>query len=156
MGWNHQLEKLCLWRFLATGTLKRPLTYWPFAAMTLWSWSGQIWDEVAWRKLSLQAEQAELPGSLWICVFPKIGGKPPKWMVYFMENPMNKWMIWGLLGTTIIFGNTHMPIIGAVRGGMAVADVWRRGAMCMTVVWGPGTLFPWIRGLTPIVTCARV
>ena len=19
----------------------------------------------------------------------------PKWMVYFMENPMNKWMIWG-------------------------------------------------------------
>ena len=29
-----------------------------------------------------------------IWVFPKIGGKPPKWMVYFMENPMNKWMIW--------------------------------------------------------------
>ena len=24
-------------------------------------------------------------------VEPKIGGKPPKWMVYFMENPMNKW-----------------------------------------------------------------
>ena len=21
---------------------------------------------------------------------------PPKWMVYFMENPMNKWMIWGV------------------------------------------------------------
>ena len=21
----------------------------------------------------------------------------PKWMVYFMENPMNKWMIWGVL-----------------------------------------------------------
>ncbi len=21
-------------------------------------------------------------------------GGPPKWMVYFMENPMNKWMIW--------------------------------------------------------------
>ena len=23
--------------------------------------------------------------SIW--VFPNIGGKPPKWMVYFMENP---------------------------------------------------------------------
>ncbi len=29
-------------------------------------------------------------------VEPKIGGfYPPKWMVYFMENPMNKWIIWG-------------------------------------------------------------
>ena len=28
-------------------------------------------------------------------VEPKIGGKPPKWMVKIMENPMNKWMIWG-------------------------------------------------------------
>ena len=24
--------------------------------------------------------------STWM--FPKIGGKPPKWMVYFMENPI--------------------------------------------------------------------
>ncbi len=40
---------------------------------------------------------------IWICckptwhvwVFPKIGVKPPKWMVRIMENPMNKWMIWG-------------------------------------------------------------
>ncbi len=31
-----------------------------------------------------------------IWVFPKIGGKPPKWMVKIMENPMNKWMIWGV------------------------------------------------------------
>ena len=23
-------------------------------------------------------------------------GKPPKWMVKIMENPMNKWMIWGV------------------------------------------------------------
>ena len=30
-------------------------------------------------------------------VFPKIGGKPPKWMVKIMENPMYKWMIWGVL-----------------------------------------------------------
>ncbi len=27
--------------------------------------------------------------------FQKIRGKPPKWMVKIMENPMNKWMIWG-------------------------------------------------------------
>ena len=30
-----------------------------------------------------------------VWVFPKIGGKHLKWMVYnIMENPMNKWMIW--------------------------------------------------------------
>ena len=40
-----------------------------------------------------------------IWMFPKIGGKPPKWMVKIMENPMNKWMIWG---PPIIFGNTHI------------------------------------------------
>ncbi len=28
-------------------------------------------------------------------VNPKIGVKTPKWMVKIMENPMNKWMIWG-------------------------------------------------------------
>ena len=28
-----------------------------------------------------------------------------KWMVKIMENPMNKWMIWGGI---IIFGNTHI------------------------------------------------
>ena len=29
-------------------------------------------------------------------VEPKIGvGYPPKWMVKTMENPINKWMIWG-------------------------------------------------------------
>ncbi len=33
--------------------------------------------------------------SIW--VFPKINrGGPPKWMVKIMENPMNKWMIWGV------------------------------------------------------------
>ena len=29
-----------------------------------------------------------------IWVFPR--GGPPKWMVKIMENPMNKWMIWGV------------------------------------------------------------
>ncbi len=28
-------------------------------------------------------------------VFPKIWGTPPKWMVYFMENPIKHGMIWG-------------------------------------------------------------
>ena len=40
-------------------------------------------------------------------VEPKIGGGfPPKWMVKIMENPMNKWMIWG--GFPTIFGNIHL------------------------------------------------
>ncbi len=39
-----------------------------------------------------------------IWVFPKIGGKPPKWMVYFMENPIKM----DDLGCfPPIFGNTH-------------------------------------------------
>ncbi len=37
--------------------------------------------------------------------FKKIGGKHPKWMVYFMENPIKHGMIWGF---SHIFGNIHM------------------------------------------------
>ena len=40
-----------------------------------------------------------------IWMFPKIVGTP-KWMVYFMENPMNKWMIWGF--SHYFWFNTHM------------------------------------------------
>ena len=36
---------------------------------------------------------AELPG-IYMDV-SKNRGKPPKWMVNIVENPMNKWMIWG-------------------------------------------------------------
>jgi len=46
-------------------------------------------------------------------VFPKIGGKNPKWMVKIMENPMNKWMIWGenpLFSKTSIFGHMFQPL----------------------------------------------
>ena len=32
---------------------------------------------------------------IFVWVFRKIGGFPPKWMVKIMENPMNKWMILG-------------------------------------------------------------
>ncbi len=28
-------------------------------------------------------------------------GGPPKWMVKIMENPMNKWMIWGYMGVPL-------------------------------------------------------
>ena len=34
-------------------------------------------------------------------------GKPPKWMVKIMENPMNKWMIWRGFYTPI-FGSTPL------------------------------------------------
>ena len=41
-------------------------------------------------------------------VEPKIGGKPPKWMVKIMENPIKIIKIHDLGGfTTPIFGNTH-------------------------------------------------
>ena len=40
----------------------------------------------------------ELNNYEYIWMFPKIGGKPPKWMVKIMvPNPMNKWMIWVFL-----------------------------------------------------------
>ena len=41
-------------------------------------------------------------------MFPKIGGKPPKWMVKIMENPY--YLKDDDLGgkTTTIFGNTHI------------------------------------------------
>ena len=38
----------------------------------------------------------------------------PKWMVYFMENPMNKWMIWGetpLFLETPIYGHLENRIL---------------------------------------------
>ena len=43
------------------------------------------------------------PCQTWM--FPKIVGKPPKWMVYFMENPIE---MDDLGGFPSIFGNTHM------------------------------------------------
>ena len=40
-------------------------------------------------------------------VEPKIGVKPPKWMVKIMENPIKMDNL-GIFGGTPIFGNTHM------------------------------------------------
>ena len=41
-----------------------------------------------------------------IRVFPKIGGKPPKWMVKIMENPFKMHD----LGGSIMFGNIRIDI----------------------------------------------
>ena len=38
---------------------------------------------------------------------PKIGGKPPKWMVKIMEHPIK---MDDLGGNTPIFGNTHLHV----------------------------------------------
>ena len=40
-------------------------------------------------------------------MFPKIGGKPPKWMVKIMENPITM----DNLGGTTIFGNTQLVVV---------------------------------------------
>ncbi len=44
-----------------------------------------------------------------IWMFPKIGGKPPKWMVYFMENPIYEQMD-DLGGFPTIFGSTPISL----------------------------------------------
>ena len=58
-------------------------------------------------------------------MFPKIGvGKPPKWMVYFMENPIKMDVY------TIIFGNTHVylflitPTLNSPLGNMVKFSVF--------------------------------
>ena len=60
-------------------------------------------------------------GNTW--VFPKIGGKPPKWMVKIMEKPIK---INGWFGGTPIFGNTNIfkrwifqPAMLVFGGGIA-------------------------------------
>ena len=50
------------------------------------------WGFPAWPKIHVGVE-------------PKIGGKPPKWMVKIMETPIK---IDDLGGFPIIFGNTHV------------------------------------------------
>ena len=63
----------------------------------------------------------------WLDIEPKIGGfTPPKWMVYLMvwvPNPMNKWMIWGVfpplyletsIGFVVLF---HAPKTQPTKGG---------------------------------------
>ena len=54
------------------------------------------------------------------CFHPKIGGFSPKMDgLYIVENPMNKWMIWGL---SHIFGNTQVFLTSVLLGH----DVWKK------------------------------
>ncbi len=41
-------------------------------------------------------------------VFPKIGGKTPNGLLKIMENPINKWMIWGVFNHPYFWFNTHI------------------------------------------------
>ena len=52
-------------------------------------------------------------------MFPKNSGTP-KWMVYFMENPMNKWMIWGVKPP--IFGST--PLNGVLEESVPTLEIF--------------------------------
>ena len=45
-------------------------------------------------------------------VEPKIGGKPPKWMVKIIENPIK---MDDLGGKPPIFGNTHLEVNDLVK-----------------------------------------
>ena len=42
-------------------------------------------------------------------IFPNIGVKPPKMDVFFMENPIFQWMIWGF---PPVCGNAHIKMLG--------------------------------------------
>ena len=67
---------------------------------------------------------------------------PPKCMVYFMENPMNKWMIWG---NTIIFGGppmynfktSNIRILESDSSGNPRISVWNFGPKFQTKNWPP-------------------
>ena len=53
--------------------------------------------------LGIQKVDFPKDGDIW--VFPKIGVKPPKWMVKIMENPIE---MDDLGGKPTIYGNTHL------------------------------------------------
>ena len=53
--------------------------------MEVWSWFAGAFLRRCWGVFG------------YVGVEPKIGGfEPPKWMVKRRENPMNKWMMWGV------------------------------------------------------------
>ena len=54
---------------------------------------GEVWTRFFWWELHMGGN-------------PKIGGKPPKWMVKIMENPI--FCMDDLGGKPTIFGNTHI------------------------------------------------
>ena len=60
-------------------------------------------SSVDWRAMSTTSE-ALFP----IWVFPRIGGKPPKWMIFFMENPIEMDDLGIRLSLGISHGNTSV------------------------------------------------
>ena len=65
-------------------------------------------EDGSWRSQSLVVKLFLVEFHINGCFQPKNRGKhPPKWMgENVMENPMNKWMIWGVKNP--IFGNIQM------------------------------------------------
>ena len=66
----------------------------------------------------LEMNLCGLCNGVYIWMFPKIGGKPPKWKVY-NEKTLLKLMIWGfshIFGSTPIF-RKHFCVSCYFRGG---------------------------------------
>ena len=78
------------------------LIFWPQCIQTLIS---ELMSETVSNVLA-SPKQAGNFQNVNLGVEPKIGVKPPKWMVKIMENPMNKWMIWG--AHPYFWFNTHL------------------------------------------------
>ena len=67
---------------------------WPRPRYPSWAVFAMVAPEPTWK------QRLNRKGCRWwtrrdLGVEPKIGGKPPKWMVKIMENPIFQWMIWG-------------------------------------------------------------
>ena len=71
----------------------------------------------------------------------------PKWMVKIMENPMNKWMIWG--ETPTIFGNTLLKLAYKLSLSFLLSLFYRpRPSWCPMAMNGPGRGQAHLTGVT--------
>ena len=70
-------------------------------------WKGDLEGVPTWAKTNHVSKVlgADPPSGGYVGVNPKIGGKPPKWMVY-KGKPYIKWMILG--GFPTVFGSPPM------------------------------------------------
>ncbi len=76
-------------------------------------------------------------------VFPKIGGKPPKWMVKisWKKNTMNKWMIWGVFPLFLV-QHPNVLCFGWVVQLPLVGDAFLFAQMCLVFVSKEHPLLP--------------
>ena len=74
---------------------------------------------------------------LFIWVFPKIVGKPPKWMVKIMENPIK---MDDLGGKPTIFGNIHLDGTWLVlfKDVYFHPEIWGRCSPILTTIFSDG------------------